>query len=140
MTAEQASPGPGAEVPRSGLVWTLVRGERVRVRPSSEELVEEIRRQFFKVGMAYTLLTKRDISAATWIHTARKVAHDLGRPVHTLQDGVEVRAWLKDWPRDDREAEIHRRRVAGHAAATASPRSPTAPDHPRGASAPTSGA
>jgi hypothetical protein len=100
----------------SNLTWTVVRGERVRVHPSSDELAEEIRRQFFKVGMAYTALTRRDISAAAWIHTARRVARTLGRPVHTTQDGSEVRAWLKDWPRDDREADIDRHRRARHAA------------------------
>jgi hypothetical protein len=115
-TVSEPSGFTESEPSRSNLTWTVVRGERVRVHPTSEELAEEVHRQFFKVGMAYTALTRRDISAATWIHAARRVAHTLGRPIHTTQDGPEVRAWLKDWPRDDREAEIDRHRRARHAA------------------------
>lgn len=96
--------------------WTKVRGELVLVDPTPDELREEIRRQFHRSGMAYSALGNRAVTAGVWRAVARAVGRSLDRPVYTRQDGAEVRAWLKDWPRDARESEVHQRQVARRAA------------------------
>lgn len=98
--------------------WTIVDGTRVLVDPTPDDLVEEIRRQFWHSGIARTLLTNRTCSAAQWRAVVRLVGRRLGRPVQTVQHGPEVRARLKDWPANDREVQAHHDHIRQRIAAT----------------------
>jgi hypothetical protein len=100
-------------------VWTTVDGVRVLVDPKPGELAEEIRRQFWRAGVARTSLTRRAFSAGQWRAVARLVGRDLGRPVQTVQNGHQVRARLKDWPANERETQVYEERVREWLAASA---------------------
>lgn len=43
-----------------------------------------------------------------WRKIARAAGRELGRPVQTLIAGDAVHAVLRDWPRDEREQNIHK--------------------------------
>lgn len=74
----------------------------------SAAVAREVREDFVARGFSTAVISGLSVSATQWRSVARMVARELGRPVQTLiVGGVEVTAWLRDWPANDEERAVH---------------------------------
>lgn len=69
--------------------------------------LEQIRSELVARGSAHHDASDSPLTVQRWRTLARRIGHDLGRPIETVANGSEAWAVLRDFPRDDAERVIH---------------------------------